>query len=484
MWEYDKAIGPEVQRILGNVIFRHDSTWLYCDSAYLNEEKNTVHAFGNVHVKASDTLNLFGDSLRYDGNTKVAKFKSNVKLVDNQTILTTDTLVYDRKTRIAQYDYWGKIVNDKNILVSKHGYYYTDRKEFFFKEKVIMINPDHIMHSDTLKYNTVTEVSWFFGPSTIVSKDKEDSIYCENGWYNTRYDQARFSKRAKIYHKEQFLTGDSLYYERKNGFGQAFRHAFLFDTLQNVALTGNYGEIRRREGFAFMTDSAMAIIIEKKKDSLFLHSDTIRGTFDDNQNIKNVFAFYRAKFYRSDLQGMCDSMVYHGPDSTFFMYHEPVIWSEKNQLTGDTVSLTLRNGQLDSMVFYNSAFIISMDDTNKFNQIKGRNMIAHFLRNQLYRIRILGNAETIYFTREDDRSLIGINKAVSSDMLIFLDDNKLKSITYIGEPSAVLYPEKDVSPYDLRLRNFRWLEQYRPRQKSDIFKREVTLPAKNQEPGQ
>jgi lipopolysaccharide export system protein LptA len=467
-WKYDTDIRKDVQRITGNVIMSHDSAFLYCDSAYLNELTNSVVAYGNVQVKLSDTLNLFSDSLVYDGNTKVARARSNVRLIDNQTILTTDTLVYDRNTSIAQYDYWGKIVNDKNVLVSHHGYYFTDRKEFFFKEKGILINPEYIMHSDTLMYNTVTEVAYFYGPSDIVSIDKTDSIYCENGWYDTKLNIARFREHARIYHEAQYFTGDSLYYERKNGFGQAFRDAMLIDTVQNTLLLGDYGELRRKEGYAFMTDSAVVIMVDKQ-DSLFMHADTVRATFGKDDHIRDIFCFFKVKFFREDLQGMCDSLVYHGTDSVMTMYREPVIWSGKNQLTADSIALTIRNGELDTMALYNSAFIISQDDTNKFNQIKGRDMTGYFHKNELYKIRVIGNAESLYYSREEDRTLIGINKTVSSDILIFLEKNELISITYIDRPDAHLVPEKDVSPYDLKLKNFRWVEERRPWRKEDIF---------------
>ena len=198
-------------------------------------------------------------------------------------------------------------MNSKNILVSKVGYYYTDKKEFFFKDRVLLLNPDYTMHSDTLMYNTKTATAFYYGPSTITGK--EDSIYCTNGWYDTRNDKARFRKNARIFHKNQNLTGDSIYYERTNGFGQVFKHAVLVDTVRKIIMTGNYGEIRRRQGIAFMTDSAAGIMIENK-DSLFIHSDTIRATFDTGQNIKNIFCFYKVKFFRKNLQGMCDSMVY------------------------------------------------------------------------------------------------------------------------------------------------------------------------------
>jgi lipopolysaccharide export system protein LptA len=465
-WKFDKDINPDYQRIIGDVVLRHDSIVLYCDSAFLNNTKNNVIAFGNVHVKISDTLNIFGDSLKYNGNTKIARIRGNVKLVDNETILTTDTLVFDRNTQIAQYDNWGKIVEGKNVLVSKHGYYYTAKKEFFYKEKVILMNPGNVMRSDTLMYNTLTHVAYFFGPSHI--KGIEDSIYCENGWYNTAKNIARFRKKGEIYHKEQILNGDSIYYERETGFGQVFNNANIIDTLNKIIISGNFGEIQRRRGFAFMTDRAVAKLIDKK-DTLFMHADTIRATFDTNQSVKNIYCFYKVKFFRMDLQGMSDSLTWHSMDSSLTLFKNPVLWSDKNQLTADTIILRMRNNQADSMIMRNSAFIISKDDTNKFNQIKGRDMIGYFINNDLYKIRVIGNAETIYFAREEDRTMIGINKALSSNMLIFLEKNQLKSITYIGQPTAILYPEKQISTYDMFLRDFKWIEGKRPLTKNDIF---------------
>jgi hypothetical protein len=468
VWEFNKDIYADGPRILGNVVMNHDSAFLYCDSAYVNEAENKVIAYGNVRIKLSDTLNLYSDSLRYDGNTKIANAFSNVRLIDNQTILTTDTLKYSRITQIAQYDYWGKIVNDKNNLVSLHGYYYTDRKEFFFKDKVIMNNPEYNMYSDTLMYNTVTETSYFFGPSHIISKDKTDSIYCENGWYNTKSDVARFRERARIYHETTYLTGDSMYYERESGYGQVFRKALMFDTVQNILLMGNYGEMQRKNGFAFMTDSAVGVFIDKK-DSLFMHGDTLRATFDTAQEIKKVFGFYKVKFYRHDIQGMCDSLVYISKDSAMTMYRLPVVWSDSNQLSADSIRMTMRYGVADSLMLYSSAFIVSKDDTSGFNQIKGRVVLAKFKDNELYKIKVLGNAQTLYYAREEDKSLIGINMAVSSDMLIFLEKNQLKTITYINNPEAHLVPEKSVPLNERKLKGFKWEEAKRPMKKMDIF---------------
>jgi hypothetical protein len=217
-----------------------------------------------------------------------------------------------------------------------------------------------------------------------------------------------------------------------------------------------------------MTDSAVSVLVDKK-DSLFMHADTVRATFDTGQNIKNVFCFYKVKFFRDDLQGMCDSLTYFSRDSSLTMYRQPVIWSDSNQLSADSIKLTMLNGQADSLKMYSAAFIISKDDTGSYNQIKGRTVLAKFRDNDLYKINVIGNAQTIYWAREEDKTLIGINMAVSSEMLIFLEKNQLKSITYINNPDAHIYPEKSVPLNERKLKNFKWEEKRRPMKKEDIF---------------
>jgi lipopolysaccharide export system protein LptA len=279
---------------------------------------------------------------------------------------------------------------------------------------------------------------------------------------------ARFRERARIYHETTYLTGDSIYYERIPGFGQVFRKAMLVDTSQNMLLTGNYGEMQRRNGMAFMTDSAVGVLIDKK-DSLFMHADTVKATFDSLQNIEEVFGFYRVKFFRRDLQGMCDSLTYRAVDSILTMYRNPVLWSDSNQFSADTMMLTMRNGQADSLKLFGSAFIISRDDSASYNQIKGRTLLGKFRDNELYKIRVVGNAQTIYYVREEDKSLIGINMVESGEILVFLEENKLRSITYIDNPDAHLYPERSVPANQRKLRDFRWEQKRRPMEMKDIF---------------
>jgi len=465
--QYDKRLDENVKRLIGDVIFEHDSAYLLCDSAYMHDATNNLEAFGNVRIKVNDSLNIYSDLLNYDGNNKIAYLNENVRLVDNNTVLTTNHLVYDRNTKIAHYYDGGKIVDTENKLTSFIGYYYTNSKEFFFKDSVVLINPKYTITSDTLMYNTTSEISYFLGPSYITSD--ENIIYCENGWYNTLTDISRFSRNAYFQKREQIIKGDSLYYNRNTGLGKATNNVTMVDTTQNVIVKGNNSMYYENDGYSFMTDSATAILIDEA-DSLFLHADTLKVIFDREQQAQALFAYYKTKFYKNDIQGKCDSLVYNFGDSTITLFDQPVIWSEDNQLIADTIVLLTKNNQIEKMLLIHSALIISKNDTNCFNQIKGKNMISFFKDNELYKIMVKGNSETIYYVREEDNALIGINQARSSEMLIYLENKEFKTITYIDRPDATLYPEEEIPPQERKLKGFIWLDEIRPKNKFDIFK--------------
>lgn len=478
--KYSKALGENIYRLIGNVIFEHDGALMYCDSALMNDETNSVEAFGNIHIKMSDTLNLYGNKLNYYGDTRTAEVIDKVKLIDRETILNTDRLLYDRNTQIASYIAGGRIISKENRLTSKKGYYHTDVKQFFFKEDVVLNNPKNTMKSDTLMYNTVSEIAYFLGPTIIKGKNNNNYMYCENGWYNTKTDFSRFSKNALVVNGNQRLTGDSLYYDKANDFGKAYKNVSITDTVNKVIIHGDYAEYSKGKGYSMVTGRAQAILIDAK-DSLFLHSDTLYTTLDREQKTKDLFAYHHAKFYRHDLQGASDSILYRFGDSTILMYKMPILWTDNNQLTADSIHIITSKKEVKQMMLYNSAFIISKDSIASFNQIKGKNMIGFFKDNNLRQINVTGNAETLYFVREDDKTLIGINKAVAGKMRIYLKDKKIQGITYIENPTATLYPEKDIKPQELQLKNFRWYGDQRPKNKTEIFDWKLLSPAGNED---
>jgi lipopolysaccharide export system protein LptA len=467
--------GVELNIFIGNVAFEHDSAFMYCDSAVIISGQNRMKAYRNVHIWLSDTLSLYSDELDYNGNTRIATVIGNVRLIDNDATLTTDRLIYERNTELAYYTTGGKIVNEDNVLTSQKGYYYTETKDLYFKENVVFDNPEYHLVSDTLKYNTDTELADILGPTTITGED--ELLYAEGGWYDAKSDISKLRQNPYLLYKEQYMSGDSIFYDKEAGIGQAFSNVFIKDSVQNMIITGNFADYRRQDGYAFATDSAQAILIDEK-DSLYMHSDTLRLIFDSVQSPYALKAFYKTKYYKTDIQGMCDSLVYLFSDSTISMFGKPALWTQDNQLTAEMIKIFSSNQRVDSMQMTSSSFIISQDKfgEERFNQIKGKNMVGYFRNNELYKIDVEGNSETIYYVSEESGALIGINKALASSMSIFIEDRQVADIYYYEKPDAHLTPEELYPVQELKLKNFQWLGDHRPKNKFDIFRWERTVP--------
>lgn len=465
----DDSQGSDFKKLLGKVRLKHNDVFMFCDSAYVWQNSRRVHAFSKVHIQQGDTLNLFGNYLNYDGIEEKAVVEGKVELIDKETHLYTKTLNYDVANKIASYNDSGKIINKKNTLTSITGIYYTSQKLFHFKDSVVIVNPDYVMTADTMDYNTESETAFFTGPSEV----KGDSIYmyCEKGWYDTKKDISRIWKNALIDNKKQIIHGDSLYFDNNTGFGQAFRNISIADTNNSLLVTGNYAWYFKTPERFMVTDKAV-FIQTSKDDSLFLHSDSISAvTIVDTSGIsfRLIRAYYNCRIFSDGLQAKCDSLSYSFQDSVIHMYEAPVLWSEENQLSADSIAIFTKNRQAERIELYNSAFITSIVDSARFNQLKGRNMKGYFRDNKMYKIRIDGNGETVYFL-VDNQGQIGWNRAKSSSIEIYVDKGKITEINEYQNPDGILNPpmkEKE----NQKLPGFNWLDILRPKNKSDIFKK-------------
>ncbi len=261
----------------GNVCFRRDSMFMYCDSLYFYNKKNMFDAFGNVRMEQGDTLFVYGDVLFYNGDTQLARLRENVRMINRDVTLYTDSLNYDQQINIGYYFDGGRIVDAQNELTSTYGQYSPDTKDAVFQESVVLTNDRFVLYSDTLEYNTATKIADIIGPSTITSDS--NIIYSDLGWYNTQENTATLYNQSTIVSKERSLSGDTIYYDRNSGYGEVFGNMFLDDTIRKVIMTGQYGFYNEITEYAFVTDSAMAIEYSGV-DSLFLHGDTLKSYND------------------------------------------------------------------------------------------------------------------------------------------------------------------------------------------------------------
>ncbi|HBT84414.1 MAG TPA: hypothetical protein DEB12_00705, partial [Porphyromonadaceae bacterium] len=313
---WSKRSGSDAEILTGNVIFFHEGAFMYCDSAYLFQQTNSFEAFSNVSMEQGDTIFVYGDYLYYDGNTRLARLRDNIRMEDQTATLFTDSLDYDRMTNLGYYFEGGMLVDEENELTSFWGQYALDTKEALFSDSVKLVNEDYIIYADTLKYNTESKIADILGPSRIVSDS--GYIYTNNGWYNTVTEDSRLLDRSQVYSNDgtKVLIGDTIYYNRITGEGEVFGDMFLEDTERKGIIIGNYGFYNEKTEYGLATDSAYAIDYSGQ-DSLFLHGDTLVMSTDST--FRDIKAYYDVRFYRSDIQGVCDSIHYSSRDSMIYM---------------------------------------------------------------------------------------------------------------------------------------------------------------------
>ena len=471
--EYDEAFYPGIRRLIGNVIFQHENTKIYSDSAYFWESQQIIEAYGKeVQIVTEDSVFIFGKKLRYDGILKLAILTTNVRLIQKEATLYTDTLYYDLNIDKAYYNCGGKIIDQENTLISRKAYFYTRLNEAYFKDSVVLHNPEYDIYSDTLKFNTATQIAYIFGPTDIISK--ESTIFCKNGWYNTQNDNAYFSEDAVISSPPNLLYGDEIYYDRRNKTGKAFHNVIMSDTSQRLIAMGNYAEYDENRGYSFVTDSTLLIYYESG-DSLFLHCDTVYAQRDSLKNIETIRAYHDVAFFRADIQGRCDSMVYIAKDSLLYLYKNPVLWADSNQITADTIYFFIPDNRDYIGYFKKDAFFISaLFDETEFNQVKGKDMTAYFIDRILKHIDVNGNVESLYFLLEGDTAVIGINLSFANRVTVFLEDNQIQTIHYIDKPEGTIYPYSQLPENEKFFKGFNWRSEIRPLSKEDVFiRREV-----------
>ena len=477
---YDKATFSksrgDMQRLIGHVKMRHDSAYFFCDSAYFYQKTNSFDAYRNVHIIVNDSVEIFSDLLNYDGNTRFAEFFDNVRLRDDSTMLYTEYLTYDRNLHLASYPDSATTVRGDKTLKSHYGFYRDRLKEFSFFENVEVFSPKYQMYTDTLYYNTDIEKMWFQGPTTIINM--ENVMNGEHGYYLVNEGVAFLDKRPVMHNETQRIKSKSMFYNRELGLAKAYNHVDMIDTSYQVIMRGDYVELWENKGFSFATDSAYAISYDGG-DSLYIHGDTLFMYFDkEKEEAEKLIARRHVRFFKSDMQGKCDTLTYLMADSTIRMRVAPILWAEDSQMTGTDIDIKLKDETVEWVLQKGNALIISQDSIEGFNQIRGSDITSHFRGGNIYRVNVDGEgSETIYWIRDDDGGLIGIDVAKSTTMVIEMQDNSISTIKGYQGITETMYPECDLKESSRYLSGFKWHNEARPTDKDDIFRRiEAEMP--------
>ncbi len=466
---FDEAINPEAWILVGDVSFRRDSMYMYCDSAHYFQKKNSFQAFGNVRMEQGDTLFLYGDYLDFDGEKNLARVRSNVRLIDKKTMLETDSLDYDRNSNVGYFFDYGVLSDEESTLTSYYGEYNVGTKEAYFQDDVSLENPKFRMLSDTLRYNTVSKLASIVGPTNIYSDENE--IYSERGMYNVAQQHATLLDRSVLFNGKKQATADSIFYNSAAGYSEVFGNIIYSDTLNRNMLTGEYAYINEVVDSAYVTDRALVADFSQK-DTLFMHADTIWAVsynVDTDSLYRQVKAYNKVRAWGKNMQAVCDSLVFDSRDSCMTMYKDPIMWNDGVQLLGEVVKVYMDSTNIKWAHVINQTLYVEPVDSANYNQIRGQEMKFFFTDGKLSEMQVIGSVELVFYPLDDDGGYVGMNTTVAGRISAFMKDGQVDKVVVPKESSGVFYPMSQRPPEKRFLENFAWFDYVRPCSKEDVF---------------
>jgi lipopolysaccharide export system protein LptA len=496
----------------GHVKVRQGKTLFYADSAIINPVANTLESFGNVHINDSDSVHIYSQYLRYMGIEKKALLTKKVRLTDKKSTLTTENLTYDVNLKLGTYLYGGKVVNKKTTLTSTEGNYYGDTKDIYFYKNVLLVQPDGTIKTDSLQYNTTTEVSTFISPTVI--KDKKGlTIKTREGFYDIKKKIANLYKRSIIEDSTFSITADEIAIDSLNGLSE-FRGNAVYrskDKEQGFDMIANNIKTNNKRSTILATQIPL-LIIKQGSDSIFITADTLfsgrvvdllktkkvpnvrpvpvdtslkkemtKAVIKDttkataakpvlkkgnsktiadsvklkleppvDSTLKYFEAYNHVKIFSDSLQAVGDSLFFSGQDSVFRLFDNPILWAQENQISGDTIYLFLKNKKPERLyVFENALSISKVDSSTYFNQVRGNSINALFdSTGQVHFLTAKGSAENIYYAQDEQKRFVGVNKNSADLIEINFLEGKPKRVKFINNLEGNLLPMRGKTNHD------------------------------------
>lgn len=506
----------DYQILKGNVEFRKGDMFMYCDSAHFFDQRNDIQAFGNVRMEQGDTLFIYADELEYSDSLQLATLFSygnnRVRLINRDVTLRTPTFYYDLGIELGYYQDGGELTDAQNRLTSLYGEYAPNTSEALFRTDVDLVSrgkQDTLrILSQELYYNTDTHIAIINEPAEIFSKN--GVIYTDSAIYNTDTEYAELYRRSTVVTStNRTITADSLIYDHRQGYGNAYGNMVLTDTVGKMLLTGDYGFYNELTDSALVTGRALAREYSQG-DTLYLHSDTIRAftrigvkeikiprkrraaaSVPDSvaaengdtlpiaepapqimtvpDTVRYVIAAHKVKFFRSDMQGVCDSLTFLSSDSTLYMNRHPVVWSDNRQIFGKIIEIHLNDSTIDTAHLPDFGFMAEEIEPGFFQQLTGKQMTAFFTGGEITSLYVNGNVMAIVLPEESDSTINKLGNLETSELKIDFEQRNIKKLKGWPSSKLIITPLYLAKRANLYLDKFKWYPEYRPSSPEDVM---------------
>lgn len=470
----------------GQVQFKQKNTVMYADSVFQYIDRNQIEAFGNIRFVEQDSLTLVGDTLYYDGYSRIARVRGNVVMQDQEKTVRTRKLNYNLKTKTANYFEGGIVTDRTSRLTSDRGSYNTNSRVATFDGNVQALSPDQQLIAESVVYNTQTKSIFFDSEGKIINRDgtinavKGTQINAQTGILKTA-EGANVATR--IENREYIISANFIDYDNLTEKGVFKENVQLYYKKEKITI---FGDEAYYDGINSRLDAYGDALLVKpfKRDTLYISADTLIAINDSVAAQQRFYGYRNVKIYKQDLQGICDSLNYDLEDSIIYFDYDPVLWNTSNQLSGTRIKAKLRDNTVDSLTITDKAFVISADVFGQKNQIKGRDLLAVFDSGYIKRVNVDGNGESIYFMLEEKKgeesTLKGMNYIKCSNIIMkFISDNELEEILFLQQPEGKVFPPQLITKKNSELNNFNWRIEEKPTYNMIMNGRSTDEAAKN-----
>lgn len=470
-----------IERLIGNVEMKHQNSLIFCDSAYFYRSENRAQLFGKVRIQdIEDPITTTSSYAEYDGNTKIAKLRRNVVFTNQETTLTTDYLDYNRETNVATYFNDGKVVDSTNVLTSERGIYEINLERITFRQDVVLINPDYTMKTNNLIYLTIPKTAETKGLTNIISKEGYKLDAQKGSFYDTQQKQFRFFDGI-VDTEESRVKAQELFYDEAKAYYEGKEDVRVLNKERQVEVFGDNGKYWEERKYSEVYGNAL-VRRYFESDTLFMTADTLISHDSEADTAKYLLAFKSIKLTKTDMAGLADSLVYNYSDSSIRLFQDPVMWSNKSQISADSMVFVIANEELDRVFMKDKAFAIMTDTLLNFNQMKGRTMTGYFKEGQIETLDIDGNGESLYFALEADTITQGINRILSANIKLTFEDGAIKKANFGIRPDGKFTPVQKIDEKVSKLEGFNWRIEEKPdREAIDAWRKpvEIDSEAKN-----
>lgn len=227
--------GVDYRKVTGPARFLHNDTFLICDTALWNVRTNEIFAISNVKILQDQTV-LTGDKLTYYVDRDLAEFRGSlVQLEDkDHNVLRTEFLDYNTRDSVAIFFNGGSMKDTEGqVIESRTGTYDSKAKTFTFSDNVNMFTDSVFVKTTNLVYDSArNKASFGFGTDAW----SEDNMLSSNaGWYDRNREIFLFRRDVHGMSDTQEGWADSLFYYRSTGDIELLGNAQVTDTTRDMS---------------------------------------------------------------------------------------------------------------------------------------------------------------------------------------------------------------------------------------------------------